>query len=132
MTTNQIIELEEVCKEYRVKIEEIEQLKKELEEQIDTILPEHIKLSIDATRNVFNERIKNAKDKASELEKTIKKGVLERKETYKTNGITAVYNEGRVSWDDKFLKGLAATVPAVLQGRTEGDPYVSIRMTKME
>ena len=39
----------------------------------------------------------------------------------------AVYTAGRVSWDDRFLKGYAATHEEILQARKEGQPGVSIR-----
>ena len=39
----------------------------------------------------------------------------------------AVYTAGRVSWDDRFLQGYAATHEEILQARKEGSPSVSIR-----
>ena len=58
MTTNQIIELEEVCKEYREKIDTIEQLTKEKKEQIDILIPEHIRIAIETTAQIYDMQIK--------------------------------------------------------------------------
>ena len=50
--------------------------------------------------------------------------------TVKANGLMAVYNKGRVSWDSKLLDGYAVAHPEILAARKEGDPSVTIRTVK--
>lgn len=61
------------------------------------------------------------------LESEIKAAVIALGETVKADGIMAVYNKGRESWDGKALSGYAAAHPEILVFRSVGDPSVSIR-----
>lgn len=131
-TTTKDQELEEICVEYFHRNLHIEYLNQEREAAIKMAIPKDIQDVIDTINENFDQQIKDEMEQIKQTENNIKNAVLERKETFKINGVTAVYNKGRVSWDDKFLKGLATTIPAVLEGRSEGKPYVSIKMTKLE
>ena len=65
-----------------------------------------------------------------QLEAQIKAAVLEYGRSVKGAGMQAVYMAGRVSWDDKFLQGYAATHEEILQARLEGKPSGSLRKSR--
>ena len=65
-----------------------------------------------------------------QLEAQIKAAVLEYGRSVKGAGMQAVYMAGRVSWDDKFLQGYAATHEEILPARMEGKPSVSLRKSR--
>jgi hypothetical protein len=131
-TTTKDQELEEICVEYFRQNLHIEYLNHERETAIKLAIPKEIQETIDTIDATYDQKIKDEMEKIKQTENNIKNAVLERKETFKINGVTAVYNKGRVSWDDKFLKGVAVKMPVILKGRSEGKPYVSLKITKLE
>lgn len=68
-----------------------------------------------------------AQASVSRLEAEIRHETLLHGETVKGTRIWAVYNRGRVSWDDRALMGFVAISPEILPFRRQGKPYVSIR-----
>jgi hypothetical protein len=79
---------------------------------------------IDAEYRTANDALQSG---IAELEKEIKEDVLTKGETVKGDGIMAVWNKGRESWDGKSLSGYAAAHPEILAFRKIGEPSVSIR-----
>ena len=69
-------------------------------------------------------------EKIASLEDEIKSDVLTIGATVKGDGLMAVWNKGRVSWDSKTLDGYAVAHPEILVARKEGEPTVTIRATK--
>jgi len=61
------------------------------------------------------------------MEDNIKERVLLAGETVSGSVLKAVFNKGRTKWDTKALDGYAKAHPELLEFRSEGKPYVSIR-----
>jgi len=61
------------------------------------------------------------------LEKNIKTDVLEYGHTVSGENLTAVWTNGRMSWDSKMLTELAETCPEINSCRKYGNPSVSFR-----
>ena len=65
-----------------------------------------------------------------QLTQRVKEAVLAHGASVKGTGLHAVYSPGRVSWDEKFLQGYAATHEEILQARIEGKASVSLRKVR--
>lgn len=61
------------------------------------------------------------------LESSIKNDVLEAGRSISGNKMTAVWTNGRMSWDSKKLAELAETFPEINSCRKYGNPSVSFR-----
>ena len=65
--------------------------------------------------------------KINGLRADIKDSVLELGETVRGEFMSAVWNKGRISWDNKALQGYAINQPELLQFKKEGKPSISLR-----
>ena len=102
--------------------------KRDAEKQalIDSILTQEIKDKIADIEAEYN----NGSVFATEIESLtneVKQDVLTLGQTVKGSLLMAVWNKGRVSWDDKALEGFVINHPEILPFRTVGNPSVSIR-----
>lgn len=61
------------------------------------------------------------------LEEEIKAEILNTRTTIKGAHLMAVWNRGRVSWDNKKLEGMMTLIPQLKEARSEGQPSVTIR-----
>lgn len=71
-----------------------------------------------------------AQESISELEAEIKADVVAAGESVKAERISAVFMNGRVSWDTKALDGYMAAHPEIERFRKVGNPSVSLRWAK--
>jgi hypothetical protein len=63
----------------------------------------------------------------AQAEERLKAVVLATGHSAKGAGYHAIWTRGKVRWDDAFLQGYAAAHDEILQGRLEGEPYVTLR-----
>lgn len=127
MTEEEIkIQLDKLA-EYRAQRDLINMDKQAL---IDMILTNEIKEKIAEIEAEFSGRMNAVSDNISSLESDIKTAVVTLGNSVKGNDIQAVYVKGRISWDPKSLDGYAVGHPEILHFRKEGDPSVSLRITK--
>jgi hypothetical protein len=89
-----------------------------------------VQAELDALVTEFDPLIKSAEERAAALEAEIKKDVAVYGSSVKGRGLHAVYYHGRVSWDTKALDVYAVSHPEVIDFRRQGEPSVSIRVTK--
>lgn len=94
---------------------------------IDSILTDEIKEKITEIEDEFKLQTEGLQNNIAALESEIKKDVVAIAESVKGEHLQAVYNKGRVSWDDKGLEGLMITFPDIVKFRRAGNPSVSIR-----
>jgi len=122
--TNQIAKhLDELAK---ARLER-DELADEIEAMINSVIPPEVQERIDAIRAELAPNMDSLNETISNMESNIKEQVLLAGETVKGSVLQAVYNKGRTSWDNKALDGYAKAHPELLEFRSEGKPYVSIR-----
>ena len=92
-----------------------------------SILTPEIQAQLDEIDAEYKTASETLQGGIAELENEIKADVLAIGVTVKGDGIMAVWNKGRESWDGKSLSGYAAAHPEILAFRTVGQPSVSIR-----
>lgn len=94
---------------------------------IDQVLTPEIKAQIEDIEIEFGARTEAINTTADELEKQIKDYVKRLGETAKGDHVMAVFNRGRISWDNRKLEGMMSLIPQLAEARKEGEPSVSIR-----
>jgi len=102
-------------------------VQQEQERMIDEVMPNEVKQKVQSIRDEFGDKIEIASSKTTALEQKIKDMTIELGETVDGEFLKAVFNNGRITWDNKALDGYAKAHPELLEFRKEGKPYVSIR-----
>jgi hypothetical protein len=91
---------------------------------------EAIPPDVQARRQAIDEaclpQIRELTEAAGQLEEQVKAAVLAYGSSIKGEQYHVIVSKGRVSWDDAFLQGYAATHPEILQGRIEREATVSL------
>ena len=105
--------------------------KKKLIDEATPPIPAEVAIRIEEINAEFSDKEQAAQQKLSELEKEIKDAVIAAGGTKAVDGMKAIYNKGRASWDTKSLDavmGVNAELNALLaQYKKTGAPYVSFR-----
>lgn len=109
---------------YKQEIEKIELAKQTLK---DELIPRDIKDQLNEIDAEFEGDISSMNSKIANLEAEIKQDVLNTHKTVKGMHLMAVWNKGRISWDNKGLDGFMVAHPEMSAFRKEGDPSVTIR-----
>jgi hypothetical protein len=94
---------------------------------IDQVLTPDIKARLAEIEAEFGAKAEAVNAKIAALEAEIKAEVLAHGESMKGRHFQAVWSQGRVSWDDKGLRGYAKAHPELLEFRKQGEASVSIR-----
>ena len=95
---------------------------------IDSVLTPEIKARLAEIEAEFADKAKAVLENMAVLEAEIKTAILAHGETVKGVSLMAVWNKGRVSWDDKALQGYTKSHPELAEFRKQGEPSVSIRV----
>lgn len=123
-------EIKCLVNQYSETIDVIEELNAEKRELLNSIIPEEIREKIDEIEFEYSERIKLFEETINTYRERIKEAVINAGVTVKGDKHMAVYVKPRVSWNDAFLMGLAATIPSILEARKEGSPSIQIKEIK--
>ena len=91
------------------------------------VLTPEIKAQLAEIDAEFDERINQVDKELTECETLAKTAVIQAGQIVTADGVKAVYNKGRESWDSKVLEGMAIVFPDLLKARKTGDPYVTFR-----
>ena len=94
---------------------------------IDQVLTPELKARLEEIDAEFAGRSEAVDANIAALETEIKEGVLSKGATVRGSHYMAVWNRGRVAWDDKSLSHYAQAHPELLQYRRQGEPSISIR-----
>ena len=86
-----------------------------------------VQAQLDALEEVTAPMFEAINQKIAALENEAKEAVIQEGKSVKGFGLHLVYTAGRVTWDAKFLDGLAAAHPDIIKARKVGQPSVSIR-----
>jgi hypothetical protein len=105
-------------------------LQEEKQSLINDFLPPEIKNHLEDIEAEYCQKTETANEKITALEEEIKNETLKYGETVKTSGIMAIWNQGRVSWDNTGLVSYAESHPEVLTFQKEGEPSVTIRRSQ--
>jgi predicted nucleic acid-binding Zn-ribbon protein len=122
--TEKIVELLE---RYSDLHEMLEAILAQAQEQRDSVIPPEVKAAVQAIDEEFQPAISALESEIAETKRQIERLVLELGQTVKSTRAIAVYNKGRVTWDNQALEGYAVAHPEVLTFRREGEPYITIR-----
>ena len=87
-----------------------------------------IQAELDALDTEYQPVLEAAEENIAVLENEIKTEVLLYGASVSGGAYRAVYNHGRVSWDNDSMTKYAASHPEVLQFRRQGPPIVSLRV----
>lgn len=121
MNTEEKLDQLSTCKEELEKINVTKQI------LIDTLIPDDIKQKLADIDTEFEIDITAINSKIADLEAEIKQDVLNFRETKKGKHLMAVWNKGRISWNNKGLDGFMVAHPEMSAFRSEGEPSVTIR-----
>lgn len=94
---------------------------------IDQVLTAEIKARLAEIEDEFTGRAEAVDANIGALEVEIKEDVLKHGATVRGAYFLAVWNKGRVAWDDRSLSNYAHAHPEVLEFRKQGEPSISIR-----
>lgn len=106
---------------------ERDELTDEIDRLIQDAIPPEIQKKIDDIKAEFDPKIGKLIENIAAMENNIKERVLILGVTVKGSVLSAIFNKGRVKWDNKALDGYAKAHPEILEFRSEGKPYISIR-----
>ena len=96
------------------------------ESLIETFLGEEVAKKLREIDDEMELEVQKVDTARHMLEVEIKQDVLRLGESV-SGEYAAVYNKGRISWNNEAMEGYAAAHPEVLQFRKVGKPSVSIR-----
>jgi hypothetical protein len=96
---------------------------------LDSVLTPEIKAKLAEIEAEFSDKAQSVNENIAALEAEIKADVLAHGETVRGSRLMAVWNKGRVSWDDKGLQGYMKAHPDLAEFRKQGEPSISIRVT---
>ena len=122
MRTNDIINMLNQLGELRAKATEIETKKQEIIDRALLVVKPTLE-KLDEKKCAFEKRIETYTE-------AIKIDVKKHGESVKGNTLHAVFNKGRITWQDDKLQGYAVDHPDILTFRKEGEPSVAIREIK--
>jgi hypothetical protein len=107
--------------------EELELEDMEQQEAIEKILTPEIKEQLEQAEKKYAEKIAVRKEKAKDLESSIRANILVLGESVKGETLHAIFVKGRTSWDSKKLDGMMVLLPELNECRKVGSPSVSLR-----
>lgn len=87
-----------------------------------------VKEELQALKDSFENDNRYLIDGIAKLEEEIKTEALKYKRSIVSPNVELVYNDGRVTWDSRFLSGYAINHPEILDAKKVGKPFVSIKM----
>lgn len=93
-------------------------------------IPPEVAAAFDTIDAAMLPQIQELGQAVQQAKEEIRRAVLGLGASVKAYGYQAVYTRGRISWDDAWLQGYAASHDEILQARIEGQPSVSIRKAK--
>lgn len=93
---------------------------------IDEILTAEIKARLEEIEAEFAPRLEAVAQNIEALKEEIKQDVLQQGASVRGSFLQAVWNKGRVSWDNQKMEQYALYHPEVLAYRKQGQPFVSI------
>ncbi len=97
------------------------------EEQRNALIPEYIRIQLEALDKRFEAEGEQISNQALELEAEVKELVIASGETVRGAHLMAVWNKGRVSWDSRLLDGFLLAHPELEQARKVGEPTCTLR-----
>lgn len=104
-----------------------EVLKFDKQALIDQVITAEIKARLDEIEAEFTGRLEAVDANIEKLEEEIKEDVIRQGATVRGTFLMAVWNRGRVSWDNRRLDVYAQDHPEILGYRRQGEPFISIR-----
>jgi hypothetical protein len=110
---------------------ELEQVGKERDAELDSMIPTDLKKKISAKRGAYTAKTNRLDKDIDAVTNTIRAMTLKHGATVKGEGYQAVVSKGRVSWDNSKIEGYLIAQDQDLDNyRTVGNPSVSIRKVK--
>lgn len=106
---------------------QLDVLRMDRDEAIKTAIPAEWLKAIDDINAECEQKTEAAKENIAEIEAKVKQLVLEGGATVRGQRLTAIYNEGRISYDAKSLDGFMLAHPELAAFRKQGEPSVTIR-----
>lgn len=85
---------------------------------------------LQALDSEYDPLFESAQNRAAALEEEIRQLTLQHGASVKGRQFQAVYNRGRITWDNAALDQYAAHHPEILAHRREGEPSISLRGVK--
>lgn len=105
------------------------QAKKEeqIEALVRNLLEEH---GLVGSFNILKSELEEIQEEAMDLEAEIKELGLQAGETISGDRYQAVFNKGRVGWDNATLLAWAELMPSIMNAKKQGKPYISLKEVK--
>ena len=106
---------------------EADLLKIKKQELIDSILTTEVKRQLAEIDEETAPQFENINKRLGEIEASIKTDVIQFGKSVKGNSLQAVWNKGRVKWNDSGLMQYLSMHPEIAYLREVGNPSVAIR-----
>jgi len=106
---------------------EADLLKIKKQELIDSILTTEVKRQLAEIDEETAPQFENINKRLGEIEASIKTDVIQFGKSVKGNSLQAVWNKGRVKWNDSGLMQYLSVHPEIAYLREVGNPSVAIR-----
>lgn len=104
-----------------------EEIEHAYDERRKALIPAEVQAALDLVDADYEAKRAENSARREALKDQIILDVLAGGETVKGRFIMAVWNKGRVTWDNKKLDGMMALVPGLSAARSEGKPSVTFR-----
>lgn len=99
----------------------------EYEQAKEAAIPESVRAHLAQIDATYQADLEGMALEIAHLKEQCQEAVCAYGRTVKGGGYTATYMPGRMSWDNGFLKGYAASHPEILPGQRVGEPYAVLR-----
>ena len=106
---------------------EADLLKIKKQELIDSILTTEVKRQLAEIDEETAPQFENINKRLGEIEASIKTDVIQFGKSVKGNSLQAVWNKGRVKWNDSGLMQYLSVHPEIAYLREVGNPSIAIR-----
>ena len=99
----------------------------EKEELINGVIPADLRKAISDIAEEFADKTIAVDENIDRLREEIKQLVISDQKSIKGTFLQAVYNNGKITWDNKELEKHMQAHPEIVSYRKVGKPFVSIR-----
>ena len=123
-------EIKEMIASYSDLFYELEFLRIQKDEVIQSVIPDDVKQKIEEIEDEYADKFDDAQERLKNLESVIKSAVLSIGESVDSDKHNFVFQKGRTTWKTKVLDDLAVDNPEILQARKQGKPFIQIKLKK--
>lgn len=120
----------ELLEQYTELLAMVDLLKADRETAIRSILTKAQGSELAAIHDELDDQIEDAGPIVAQAKKNLGEAIIKSGAGLKTKTHTVSLVKGRPKWDDEMLRNLAFEYPEILTARSQGDPYVVVKVRR--